>query len=48
MGSIFSAALDRIAEGLDRWLGWDRLPLPTPILMLVPAALPRSRRPCRR
>jgi hypothetical protein len=37
MGSIFSAALDRTAEGLDRWLGWDRLPLPTPILMLVPA-----------
>jgi hypothetical protein len=35
MGSIFSAALDRTAEGLDRWLGWDRPPLPMAILMLI-------------
>jgi hypothetical protein len=35
MGSIFSAALDRTAEGLDRRLGWDRLPLPLAILTLV-------------
>ena len=32
MGSIFSAALDRAAERFDRWLGWDRLPLPLAIL----------------
>jgi Animal haem peroxidase len=35
MGSIFSAALDRTADRLDRWLGWDRLPLPLAILTLV-------------
>ena len=35
MGSIFSAALDRTAARLDRWLGWDRLPLPIAILTLV-------------
>jgi hypothetical protein len=35
MGSIFSAALDRTAERLDRWFGWDRLPLPLAILTLV-------------
>jgi len=35
MGSIFSAALDRTAARLDRWLGWDRLPLPLAILTLV-------------
>jgi hypothetical protein len=35
MGSIFSAALDRTAARLDRWLGRDRLPLPLAILTLV-------------
>ena len=35
MGSIFSAALDRTAARLDRWLGWDRLPLPIAMLTLV-------------
>ena len=35
MGSIFSAALDRTAARFDRWLGWDRLPLPLAILTLV-------------
>ncbi len=35
MGSIFSAALDRTAARLDRWLGWDRLPLPLAIPTLV-------------
>ncbi|MDQ3777961.1 MAG: peroxidase, partial [Actinomycetota bacterium] len=35
MGSIFSAALDRAADRLDRWFGWDRLPLPLAIVTLV-------------
>ena len=35
MGSIFSAALERTAARLDRWLGWDRLPLPLAIPTLV-------------
>jgi Animal haem peroxidase len=35
MGSIFSAALDRIAQRLDRSVGWDRLPRPIAIVTLV-------------